>query len=85
MTQTTHSTKIVTPHDGPVPALKEHRKRSRARMAIVLTVALLGATTAAAAFSASHRNCSSEPKLWLQTPPSILKLPGAFGPDELLF
>jgi hypothetical protein len=93
MTQTIHSTQIVSPsgtgyvHEdhGPAPALEEHRKRSRARIAIALTVALFGATTAAAAIAASNRSCSSVPKLWQQTPPSILKLPGAFGPDEMLF
>ena len=56
------------------------------RLAIALTVALFGATTAAAAISASGRNCASVPKLWQQNPPSILmKLPGYYGPDEALF
>ena len=83
MTQTIHNTKIVTPDLG---LAEEHRnrKRSRARFALALTVALFGATTAAAAITSSNRSCASVPKLW-QTPPSILKLPGAFGPDELLF
>ena len=93
MTQTIHSTQIVTPfgsgyvHEdhGLVPGLEEPRKRSRGRIAIGLSVALFGATTAAAAIAASSRSCSSVPKLWLQTPPSILKLPGPFGSDEMLF
>jgi hypothetical protein len=93
MTQTIHSTQIVTPfgtgyvHEdhGPAPALEQPRKPAGARLAIALTVALFGATTAAAAFSASNRSCSSVPKVWQQTPPSVLKLPGAFGPAELLF
>ena len=86
MTQTIHSTQVVTSPDGPVSALEEQRKRSRARMAIVLTVALLGATTAAAAISKSSRNCASVPGFLETNSPSILKkLPGAFGPDEMLF
>jgi hypothetical protein len=94
MTQTIHSTQIVTPfgagyvHEahGPGPALEEPRKQPGARLAIVLTVALFGATTAAAAISASNRNCAPVPKLWQQTPPTILmKLPGYYGPDEALF
>ena len=40
MTQTIHSTQTVTPPEGPVSSLAEHRKRSRTRMAIVLAVAL---------------------------------------------
>ena len=94
MTNTIHSTQIVTPfgtgyvHEdhGPGLALKEPRKQPGARWAIVLTVALFGATTGAAAISASSRNCSPVPKLWEQNPPSILmKLPGYYGPDEALF
>jgi hypothetical protein len=94
MTKTIHSTQVVTPFGGgyvpedhgPGPALDEPRKRSGGRIAIVLTVALFGATTAAAAITASSRNCAPVPQLWHQTPPSILKqLPGAFGPDEILF
>jgi len=97
MSKTVHSTQIVTPFGsgyvpedhspdrGPVPALEEARKR-RGGLAIVLTVALFGATTAAAAISASSRNCGSVPKLWQQNPPSILmKLPGYYGLDESLF
>ncbi len=93
MTQTIHSTQIVTPfgtgyvHEdhGPVPALEEHWKRSGAQIAIALTVALFSAMTAAA-IAASHQNRSSVSTFWQQNPPSILKkLPGAFGPDEMLF
>jgi len=97
MTNTIHSTQIVTPFgsgyvpenhaadQGAVPALEEPRKRG-VGLAIILTVALFGATTAAAAISASNRNCASVPKLWQQNPPSILmKLPGYYGPDEALF
>ena len=97
MTKTIHSTQIVTPFGsgyvpedhgsshGPVSGLEEPSKRG-AGLAIALTVALFGATTAAAAISASSRNCSSVPKLWQQDPPSILmKLPGYYGPDEALF
>jgi hypothetical protein len=94
MTNPIHRTQIVTPfgtgyvhedHD-PVPALEEPGKRSGTRWAIVLTIALFGATTAAAAISASNRTCASVPKLWQQTPPSLLmKLPGYYGPDEALF
>ena len=97
MTKTVHSTQIVTPFGsgyvpedhgsdhGPGPALEEPSKRG-ARLAIVLTVALFGATTTAAAISASSRNCSPVPKLWQQNPPSILmKLPGYYGSDEALF
>jgi len=86
MTQTIHSTQTVTPPEGPVSSLAEHRKRSRTRMAIVLAVALLGATTAAAAISKSSRNCASVQSFLEPNSPSILKkLPGAFGPDEMLF
>ena len=97
MTKTIHSTQIVTPFGsgyvpenhapdhGVAPALEEPSKRG-AGLAIVLTVALFGATTAAAAISASKRDCASVPKLWQQNPPSILmKLPGYYGPDEALF
>ena len=97
MSKTIHSTQIVTPFGsgyvpedhsldhGPVPGLEEPGKRGGA-LAIALTVALFGATTAAAAISASSRSCSSVPKLWQQNPPSILmKLPGYYGPDEALF
>ena len=38
--------------------MEEPRKRSRGRLAMVLTVALFGATTAAAAITASSRNCA---------------------------
>ena len=93
MTQTIHSTQIFTPfgsgyvHEdhGAVASLKEPKKRSGGRIAIGLSVALFGATTAAAAIAASNRNCSPVPKLWQQTPASILKLPRAFGHDEMLF
>jgi len=94
MTETIHSTQIVTPfgtgyvHEdhGPGPALAEPKKRRGAGLAIFLTVALFGATTAAAAISASNRKCADVPKLWQQTPPSILmKLPGYYGPEEALF
>ena len=94
MTNTIHNTQIVTPfgngyvHEdhGPCLALGEPTKRPGGRLAIVLTVALFGATTAAAAISASNRNCAAVPKLWQQTPPSLLmKLPGYYGPDEALF
>ena len=93
MTKTIHSTQIVTPfgtgyvHEdhGPVPALCEPRKRPGAGLAIALTVALFGITTAAAAISATHSNCGAVPKLWQQTPPSLLmKLPGYYGPDGAL-
>jgi hypothetical protein len=97
MSKTIHSTQIVTPFGsgyipedhrpdhGSVPALEEPRKRG-GRLAIALTVALFGATTAAAAISASSRSCTSVPKFWEQNQPSILmKLPGYYGPDEALF
>jgi hypothetical protein len=95
MSKTIHSTQIVTPFGsgyvpedhaldyGASPALP--RKRG-GRLAIALTVALFGATTAAAAISASSRNCAAVPKLWQQNPPSMLmKLPGYYGLDEPLF
>jgi hypothetical protein len=94
MTETIHSTQIVTPfgtgyiHEdhGAGSALAEPKKRPGAGLAIFLTVALFGATTAAAAISASKQNCAAVPKLWQQTPPSILmKLPGYYGPEEALF
>jgi hypothetical protein len=97
MSKTIHSTQIVTPfgsgyvtedhrlHHGPVAALEEPRKRG-GKMAIALTVALFGASTAAAAISASSRSCTSVPKFWEQNQPSILmKLPGYYGPDDALF
>jgi hypothetical protein len=90
-----HSTQVVTPFGsgyvpedhGPAPALGEPRKRSGARqLAIVLIVALVAATTAAAAITASSRNCAPMPSFLEPNPPSFLKkLPGAFGPDEMLF
>jgi hypothetical protein len=96
MSKTIHSTQIVTPFgsgyvpedhrldQGPVPALEPSKRGGR--LAIALTVALFGATTAAAAISASSRNCASVPKLWEQNQPSILmKLPGYYGPDESVF
>jgi hypothetical protein len=97
MSKTIHSTQIVTPFGsgyvpedhaldyGASPALEQPRKRG-GRLAIALTVALFGATTAAAAISASSRNCAAVPKLWQQNPPSMLmKLPGYYGLDEPLF
>jgi hypothetical protein len=97
MTKTIHSTQIVTPfgsgyvpedhrlNQEAAPALEQPRKQ-RAGLAIALTVALFGATTAAAAISVSSRNCAPVPKLWEQNPPSILmKLPGYYGVDEDLF
>jgi len=74
-----HNTQIVSPFGsgyvpedhgsgrGLIPALEEPTKRPGAGVAIVLTVALFGATTAAAAISASSRNCASVPKLWRKT------------------
>jgi hypothetical protein len=95
MSKTIHSTQIVTPFgSGYVPedhrpehgAVLDEPKKRGGRLAIALTVALFGATTAAAAISASGRNCASVPKLWEQNQPSILmKLPGYYGPDEALF
>jgi hypothetical protein len=94
MTKTIHSTQIVSPfgtgyvHEDhtPVPALKDARKQPGALLAIVLTVALFGVTTAAATLSASNRNCSSAPQTWQQNQPSLLmKLPGYYGPGEALF
>ena len=94
MTSTMHSTQIVTPfgngyvHEdhGPSLALGEAKKRPEAGLAIVLTVALFGVTTAAAAISASKQNCAAVPKLWHEAPPSLLmKLPGYYGPNEALF
>ena len=94
MTRTIHSTQIVSPfgtgyvHEdhSPVPGLKEPRKQRGALLAIVLTVALFGATTAAATLSASNRNCSPAPQTWQQRQPSLLmKLPGYYGSDEALF
>ena len=94
MTETIHSTQIVTPfgtgyvHEdhGPSSALAERKKQRGAGLAIFLTVALFGATTAAAAISASKQNCAAVPKLWQQTPPSILmKLPGYYSTEEALF
>ena len=57
MRDSIHSTQVVTPFGsgyvpedhGRGPALEEPRKRSRGKLAMVLTVALFGATTAAAA------------------------------------
>jgi hypothetical protein len=94
MPQTIHSTKVITPFGagyvpedhGPGPTLREPKKRSGAGLAIVLTIALFGVTTAAAAISVSNRDCGAVPKLWLQNPPSVLmKLPGTVGFDDLLF
>ena len=94
MRDSIHSTQVVTPFGsgyvpedhGRGPALEEPRKRSRGKLAMVLTVALFGATTAAAAITASSRNCAPVPKLWQQSQPSILlKLPGSFGFEEALY
>jgi len=94
MRDSIHSTQVVTPFGsgyvpedhGRGPALEEPRKRSRGRLAMVLTVALFGATTAAAAITASSRNCAPVPKLWQQSQPSILlKLPGSFGFEDALY
>jgi hypothetical protein len=94
MRDSIHSTQVVTPFGsgyvpedhGRGPALEEPRKRSRTKLAMVLTVALFGATTAAAAITASHRNCAPVPKLSQQSQPSILlKLPGSFGFEDALY
>ena len=94
MRSTIHGTQIVTPfgsgyvHEdhGRGSPLDEPKKQSGAKLAIVLTVALFGATTAAAAITASNRNCAPVPKLWQQSQPSILlKLPGSFGFEDALY
>ena len=94
MRDSIHSTQVVTPFGsgyvpedhGRGPALDEPKKRSKGKWAIVLTVALFGATTAAAAITASSRNCAPAPKLWQQSQPSILlKLPGSFGVEDALY
>jgi hypothetical protein len=94
MTEPIHSTQIVTPfgtgyvHEdhGAVPTLAEPRKPAGTGLAIFLTLAIFGATTAAAAISASKQNCAAIPKLWQQTPPStLMNLPGYYGPAEALF
>jgi hypothetical protein len=94
MTETIHSTQIVTPfgtgyvHEdhGPWPALGQSKKRPGSGLAIVLALALFGATTAVAALSASQQRCAPGPESWQQTPPSLLmKLPGYYGPTEALF
>ena len=91
---TIHSTQVVTPFrsgyvpedHGFGPAPKNPGKRSGGKLAIALTIALFGATTAAAITTASSRDCAPAPRLWQQNPPSILmKLPGAVSFDELLF
>lgn len=93
MRPTIHSTQIVTPFGsgyvpedhGSDPALKNSSKRAGGKLAIALTIALFGATTAAA-ITASSRDCAPVPKLWQQNPPSILtKLPGSVGFDDMLF
>ncbi|MEI8153709.1 MAG: hypothetical protein WCG92_19265, partial [Hyphomicrobiales bacterium] len=79
MPQTIHTTQVVTPFGGGYvpedhgsePAVKEPRGRPGAKVAILLTIALFGATTAAA-ITASNRDCAPVPKLWHQNPPSIL-------------
>ena len=94
MRDSIHSTQVVTPFGsgyvpedhGRGPALDEPKKWSRTKLAIVLTVALFGATTAAAAITASNRNCAPVPKLWQQSQPSILlKLPGSFGFEDAVY
>jgi len=92
--KTIHSTQIVSPfgtgyvHEDhrPIPALKARGKQRGALLAIALTVALFGATTAAATLSASNRNCLSAPQTWQPGQPSLLmRLPGYYGPDMALF
>ena len=54
------------------------------KWALILISVMLTATTAGA-ITASKRTYPCVPKLWQQDPPSILKLPGAFGLAEGLF
>jgi hypothetical protein len=93
MPQTIHTTQVVTPFGGGYvpedhgcePALKEPRIMPGAKLAILLTIALFGISTAAA-ITASNRDCAPVPKLWHQNPPSLLmKLPDSVGFGEMLF
>jgi hypothetical protein len=86
-----HSTQVVTPfgsgyvHEDhksdPLP--QQSKTRSKTIIAVVLTVALFGAATAAAITGADHNCAPSSAQLHL---PSILgKLPGSVGFEEALY
>jgi hypothetical protein len=92
--EASHSTQIFSLFGGGyVPeehgrglALDEPRKRSGARWAIVLTVALFGVTTTAAAITASSRSCAQVSRSWQQElPANLMKFPGAVGFGEALY
>ena len=92
MRPTIHSTQVVTPfgsgyvhedhNNGPVG--KQPRHRWQAGLAIVLTVALLGVTTAAA-ISTSSRSCSPATEQGGNMPSILGKLPGSIGFEEALY
>jgi hypothetical protein len=86
-----HSTQVVTPfgsgyvhEDHSIgPRREQLNTRSKAILAVVLTLALFGGATAAA-ITATNHNCTSG--TLQQNLPSILgKLPGSVGFEEALY
>jgi len=92
MRPTIHSTQVVTPfgsgyvHEdhNNVPEGKQPSHQCQAVLAIVLTVALLGVTTAAA-ISTSSRDCSPVTAQGGNMPSILGKLPGSIGFEEALY
>ena len=77
---------VAEEHDrGASLGFESYKSASRGpKLALILASVMLTATTAGA-ISAAKRTYPCVPKLWQQEPPSILKLPGAFGLAETLF
>jgi hypothetical protein len=87
------TTQIYTPfgggymheNHGDGPALGDASTGVGTRWAGLIGALLIGATTAAAALTATHRS-SQVPKLWLTNqPPILMKLPDAVYFEELVF
>jgi hypothetical protein len=91
--QSIHTTQIFTPFGGGYmhenhgfdPALGDATTRAETKWVVLIGALLIGATTTAAALTATHRS-SPVPKLWSLNQPTILmKLPDAVYFEELVF
>jgi hypothetical protein len=63
----------------------DENKRSPVRRRALLTVAILALSTAAGAIAATNWN-KTNPDIWTQGAPiSVMKLPGGFGIEDVLY
>jgi len=76
----------VPENHGPGPALGEEAQRSQGKWAVVLVALLLGATTAAAAITATHRNNAPAPISWTQSPANFqMRIPNSFWFEDAVY